>query len=85
MSCRLIEDNNSLRWFKDGLEIKCETDRYRIDIEGRQHILTIQMVKLEDKGEYSVLVKNCKRQIILDVEGKVILHKIVHVQTTTLD
>ena len=69
MYCRLIEENNSIRWFKDGHEIKCETDRYRIDIEGRQHRLTIPVVDEEDKGEYSVHVNNCKRKIFLNVEG----------------
>ena len=67
--CELIEENNSLQWFKDGHEI-IESDRYRIDKEGRQHRLTLLHVQLEDKGEYSVLVKNCRRQTFLEIEGK---------------
>ena len=68
--CELIEENNSLQWFKDGHEV-IESDRYRILKGGRQHRLTIKHVKLEDKGEYSIMVKNCRRQTRLEVEGKV--------------
>ena len=73
--CELIEENNSLQWFKDGHEIT-ESNRYRIEKEGRQHRLTILHVQLEDKGEYSVLVKNCRQKSFLNVEGKFHYHKI---------
>ena len=71
--CELIEENNSLQWFKDGREIT-ESDRHRILKGGRRHRLTIQHVKLKDKGEYSVMVKNCRRQTFLEVEGKFPFH-----------
>ena len=77
ISCQLVTENNSLQWFKDGNSIT-NSDRFEIMRDGKLHTLFIRAVKLEDRGDYSVLVKNCRRQTIVHVEGNLLRRNKYH-------
>ena len=59
-----------VRWFKNKLEI-FPGHKYHFDNEDDEYTLTINNVKLEDGGKYSIECNKSKMGAWLYVEGKV--------------
>lgn len=62
--------SNEVAWFKDGKPIDVDNARYSISQDKNQLQLTIDNVKPDDKGKYTLKVENIETSTSLEVKGK---------------
>ncbi|CAH2305336.1 obscurin 1 [Pelobates cultripes] len=51
LSCEASLENADVRWYKDGVEVE-ESESIRIESDGKNHRLIIDIAQVEDSGEY---------------------------------
>ena len=63
------------RWYKNKLEI-FGGEKFNFKSEGEDYVLTINGIKLEDNGKYTLECGKgpCKTSAWLYVEGKILIH-----------
>lgn len=78
--CEVNKDNTSATWYKDGTALK-SSPRFKISSDGRQHILAINDITLDDESQYSCKVCMLhSRQ--LEITG-IYLHVDIYIMQTT--
>ncbi|CAC5373138.1 MYBPC1 [Mytilus coruscus] len=70
ISCEVKQKSISAMWYKNGSPVS-STDKIKCDIKDRKHTLKIKTVELSDKAVYCIDFDGVKRQIQLQVEGKI--------------
>ncbi|XP_051566259.1 titin-like [Myxocyprinus asiaticus] len=67
--CELSEPYVMVTWMKDGQELEI-SERFKVSTERHVQCLMIQMVRMSDAGEYSVVAGSSVSKAYLTVEGK---------------
>ena len=70
MTCEVVEDDQTARWFKDTTELH-SSKKYCLTSVGKTHKLTIHRLELKDTGQYIIDVKSRSRTSNLTVKGNV--------------
>lgn len=67
--CEVVEDRVPGLWSKDASEL-FKSEKYSIEVTGKQHKLTIYKVERTDESNYSVKINSRHRHAFLHVTRK---------------
>lgn len=68
-TCKLNKDNAAVKWFKGGLEILPNENKYKCTTDGSTYSLEILDCQLDDINDYAIFYRGRKCQARLEVEG----------------
>lgn len=68
-TCKLNKENAPIKWFKGGLEILPNDNKYKYITDGSNYSLEILDCQLDDINDYAVFYRGRKCQGHLEVEG----------------
>lgn len=69
LSTELTAENGSVKWFRDGVELK-ENRKYEMRKDGFSHTLIVKSSESKDSGLYSCQTTDDKLEFKVHVKGK---------------
>lgn len=69
-TCKMNKENALVKWFKGGLEILPNENKYMYVVDGENYSLEILDCQLDDINEYTISFRGRKCSARLEVEGK---------------
>ncbi|VDH93208.1 Hypothetical predicted protein [Mytilus galloprovincialis] len=67
LKCSVYSEDINIEWYKDDTKVK-QNKNISIEIDGKDHCMTIQQAKLSDAGQYMVSAGNVEKQVTVTVE-----------------
>ncbi|CAG2185930.1 unnamed protein product [Mytilus edulis] len=68
LKCSVYSEDINVEWSKDDAKIK-QNENISIEIDGKDHCLTIQQAKLSDAGQYMMAAGNVRKHVTVTVEA----------------
>ncbi|XP_052090203.1 uncharacterized protein LOC127726788 [Mytilus californianus] len=66
LKCSVYTEDVFVKWSKDEAKIK-QNENISIEIDGKDHCLTIQQAKLSEAGQYMMVAGNVRKQVTVNV------------------